>query len=63
MELVSPATEKAVETALTSHDQASLQKYYRFLEPIVETIEARDPVKGNHLRELMEAPCNPEVAK
>ena len=62
MELVSPATEKAIETALVSHDQIGLQKYYRFLEPILKIIEERDPVKGNHLRELMDAPCNPEVA-
>jgi len=47
MELVSPATEKAVETALVSHDQIGLQKYYRFLEPILKIIEERDPVKGN----------------
>jgi len=63
MELVSPATEKAVEAALVSQDQASLQKYYRFLDPILKIIEEREPAKGNRLQELRNAPCNPQVAQ
>lgn len=36
LEIVTPATAKAVETALTSNDQTVLRQYGRFLEPILE---------------------------
>lgn len=42
LELVTPATEKAVEAAFASHDQATLEKYGRFLEPILQTMMAKD---------------------
>lgn len=38
LELVSPATEKAVETAFATHDAAALKAYGRFLEPILATM-------------------------
>ena len=38
LEIVTPATARAVETALASRDEATLNKYKRFLEPILETI-------------------------
>lgn len=38
MELVTPATERAVERALTSKDQVTLAKYGRFLEPILQAM-------------------------
>jgi hypothetical protein len=43
LELVTPATEKAVETALASHDKSTLEKYGRFLEPILQCAMAKDP--------------------
>jgi hypothetical protein len=42
LELVTPATAKAVKTALASDDEIMLNKYGRFLEPILETVQA-DP--------------------
>jgi len=42
LELVTPATEKAVETAFTSRDKATLEKYGRFLEPILQTMRAKE---------------------
>lgn len=42
LELVTPATERAVEAAFASHDQATLEKYGRFVEPILQTMMARD---------------------
>lgn len=42
LELVTPATEKAVEAAFASHDKATLEKYGRFLEPILQTMMAKD---------------------
>ncbi len=47
MELVTPATERAVERAFASHDQTTLAKYGRFLEPILQTMLAKD---ANHSR-------------
>jgi hypothetical protein len=38
MELLTPATQKAIETAAASNDQATLAKYGRFLAPMIETI-------------------------
>ncbi len=42
MELVTPATEKAVERAFKANDHATLQKYGRFLEPILQTMIAKE---------------------
>jgi hypothetical protein len=41
MELVTPATERAIEMAYTKGDEAMLAKYGRFLIPILETMISR----------------------
>jgi hypothetical protein len=38
LELITPATQKAVETAFAAHDAAALKAYGRFLEPILATM-------------------------
>ena len=38
LEIVTPATAMAVRTALAHNDEATLDKYGRFLEPILQTI-------------------------
>ena len=38
LELVTPATQRAVEQAFATHDDATLRKYGRFLEPILQTM-------------------------
>ena len=43
LELVTPATAKAVETAVASNHEATLNKYRRFLEPILETLKENHP--------------------
>jgi len=43
MELVTPATQRAIETALVSHDSATLATYGRFLAPMVETMIRKEP--------------------
>jgi hypothetical protein len=43
LELVTPATAKAVQTALASADDVTLNKYGRFLEPILETLKKEHP--------------------
>ena len=40
LEIVTPATAMAVKTALADNDEATLDKYGRFLEPILETLKA-----------------------
>ncbi|HEY6946263.1 MAG TPA: hypothetical protein VI431_14080, partial [Candidatus Acidoferrum sp.] len=42
LELVTPATERAVETAFAARDKATLKKYGRFLEPILQTMMAKE---------------------
>jgi hypothetical protein len=42
LELVTPATERAVESAFAAHDRATLEKYGRFLEPILRTTIERE---------------------
>jgi hypothetical protein len=41
LELITPATEKSIETAFASHDSATLRKYGRFLYPIFKVIVAK----------------------
>jgi hypothetical protein len=41
LELVTPATERAVESAFAAHDRVTLEKYGRFLEPILQTMIAK----------------------
>ena len=42
LELVTARTENAVETAFAAHDKATLEKYGRFLEPILRTMLGKD---------------------
>jgi hypothetical protein len=51
IELVTSATRDAVEQALATHETATLQKYSRFLEPILATMvqQERNPDKARQL--------------
>jgi len=53
MELLTPATQKAIETAAAAHDQATLAKYGRFLAPMIEAILRKGP-KLRQARDLGE---------
>ena len=50
LELVRPATEKAVEAAFATHNKAALEKYGRFLEPILQTMMAKDSNRSHSAR-------------
>jgi hypothetical protein len=39
LEIVTPATAVAVRTALAQNDEATLDKYGRFLEPILQIVK------------------------
>ena len=43
IELVTPATERSIETAIASHDGAALRRYGRFLYPIFDVMLAKRP--------------------
>jgi hypothetical protein len=55
IELITPATENAVESALLSGDHETLGKYGRFLEPIVDAMITRhaDPTRVDRLRQAL----------
>lgn len=65
LELVSPRTRIAVESALANHDEAALAKYNRFLEPMLQILLQRepDPVKAEFIRRRLEQPYVPLVAQ
>lgn len=51
-ELITPATEQAVESAFATGDRATLAKYSRFLEPILQSMirQSTDPVRTQRLQ-------------
>lgn len=55
LEVVTPATEKDIQTALASRDRAALAKYGRFLEPILQTMLERAPQNAEEAQLLREA--------
>jgi hypothetical protein len=42
LELITPATERAVEQAFATHDHVTLSRYNRFLVPILESMIASE---------------------
>lgn len=55
LELVTPATESAVEQALATRDHATLTRYGRFLAPIVDVLinNEKDPARKEQLRDSL----------
>jgi hypothetical protein len=49
LELVTPATAQAVQRILAAHDIAGLQKYNRFLEPILDDMKAENPAQAGQI--------------
>ena len=50
LEIVTPATIRAVETAVASNDEAILNKYNRFLEPILQMVRENHPESAQENR-------------
>src|SRR6266849_1119330 len=65
LELVTPATENAVEHAFTAHDDATLANYARFLEPILNTMiqQAPTPARAKKLYENLNSFYNSEIVQ
>jgi hypothetical protein len=57
IELITPATEQAIESAFATGDRATLAKYARFLEPILQTMieEQSDPAKILRLQTYLDS--------
>jgi hypothetical protein len=49
IELVTPATIRAVEKVLAAHDPRGLRDYNRFLEPILEQMKAANPARAGQI--------------
>jgi hypothetical protein len=49
LELVTPATMRAVEKILAAHDGAALGTYNRFLEPILNVMKAANPAQAGQI--------------
>src|SRR6267154_83073 len=65
LELVTPATENAVERAFLARDDATLTSYARFLEPILSTMimQAPTPAKARQLQGYLNAYYNSEFRR
>jgi hypothetical protein len=65
LELVTPATQRAVERALGTYDGAALSKYGRFLEPILQAMMKKEPnpARVRRLQEALNSYWSTEVAK
>jgi len=64
LEIVTRATEKAVEGALATHDRATLKMYGRFLEPILATMiqEESNPARVQQYYQALNSYFSSEVA-
>ena len=49
IELVTPETKRAVEEAIAKGDWATIDRYERFLDPILQRISAENPLKGSQV--------------
>jgi hypothetical protein len=65
LEIVTPATERAVERALAAKDEVMLAKYGRFLEPILQTMmkKERNPAKLRQLQQSLNTVYQTVVAE
>jgi hypothetical protein len=65
MELLTPATEKAIETAAVNHDAATLANYGRFLAPMIETMLRMAPraARSRELSAVLEQIYNSYIAQ
>lgn len=64
LELITPATEKAVQRALVTHDGTTLEKYGRFLEPILNAMIKKEsnPAKAKEFHEALDSFYNSKLA-
>ena len=54
IELVTPATKRSVESAIAKSDWPALDRYSRFLGPILKRIYSENPSKGSEIKHLLQ---------
>jgi len=64
-EIVTPATEKAVQRAFVTNDSATLKMFGRFLEPILETMIQKEsnPARVQQFYQVLNSYYSSEVAQ
>jgi hypothetical protein len=55
IEVVTPATRQEIETALASHDGLTVNRFGRFLMPILDVMGERDPQRAKQLQDSLVA--------
>ena len=65
LELVTPATQREIEQALGSRDHATIERYGRFLAPILETMiqKEKNPARTAQLREYLSSLYGSQVSQ
>jgi hypothetical protein len=65
LEIVTPATEKAVQRALVTHDSATLKMFGRFLEPVLETMIQNEssPARVQQFYQALNSYYSSEIAQ
>ena len=65
LEIVTPATENAVEGALATHDSATLKMFGRFLEPILQVMihKESNSAKAQRFNQTLNAYYSKEIAR
>jgi hypothetical protein len=65
LELVTPATQRAVEQAMETHDRTTLTRYGRFLAPILQSMIAseKNPTKSEQFSEYLNNAYNPQITQ
>jgi hypothetical protein len=65
LELVTPATQRAIEQAMETHDRTTLARYGRFLAPILQSMIAneKNPTKREQFSEYLNNAYNPQITQ
>lgn len=58
MELITPDTERAVEAALAGRDRGTIDRYGRFLEPIMKQLKAENPGRAREFEKQLQETWN-----
>jgi hypothetical protein len=67
LELITPSTTQEMDKILATHDLAALEKYNRFLQPILDEMKAENPTRVPQIEKDLhltyQSPLQPQTAK
>ena len=55
IELITPETTRAAEEAMVTGDRSTMQRYGRFLDPILQRISAESPAKASQVEQFRQS--------